>query len=70
MRGLRELTPAERVVAFAERGIQLYVVGESLRATCEPEVEPLLAAARPVLRKHRSALVRYLQSLPMQLGER
>jgi len=70
MRGLRELTPAERVAAFAERGIRLYVVGKSLRASCEPEVEPLLAAARPVLGRHRSALVRYLQSPPMPEGER
>ena len=68
MMGLRELTPAERVMAFAERGIRLYIVGESLRATCEPEVEPLLAEARPALRKHRSALVRYLQSLTTPQG--
>lgn len=60
MRGSRELTPAERVAAFAERGIGLYVVGGSLRARCEPELVLLLDAARPVLCWHRSALVRYL----------
>jgi len=69
MKGSRELTPAERVAAFAERGIGLYVVGSSLRARCEPELASLLDAARPVLRWHRSELVRYLQSLSAPRGE-
>lgn len=68
MTGLRALSPAERVAALAARGIQLYVDGQSLRARCEPEVAPLLEAARPTLAKHRADLVRWLQTLDARAG--
>lgn len=68
MKVLRDLTPAERVDALAARGIQLYVVGDSLRVRCEPEVAPLLEAARPALTKHRADLVRWLQTRGARAG--
>lgn len=63
MNGLRDLSAAERVDAFAARGIMLYAVGASLRARYAPESAPLLEAARPALAKHRVAIVGYLRSL-------
>lgn len=62
MKGLRDLTPAERVDRFAADGIELYVVGASLRARCTPAAVRLLEAARPVLAKHRAALVQEIRA--------
>lgn len=61
MTGLRTLSAADRVAALAERGIMLYVDGVSLRARCEPDVAPLLEAARPMLAKHRAEIVEWLR---------
>jgi len=61
MTDIRELSAAERVDALAARGVMLYLVGGSLRARCEPEVAPLLEAARPMLAKHRAGIVEWLR---------
>ena len=61
---LRLLSPADRLAAFAARGIMLYLnpTGD-LRATCEPESALVLAAAVPSLKHHKPGLVAALQRM-------
>lgn len=55
------MTPQERLDALAARGVQVYL-GEhrDLRARCEPELAPVLAAALPAIRQHKDAIVEHL----------
>jgi len=51
------------VAGLAARGVELYVVGQSLRARCAPEDAQVLDAARPMLARNRIEIVRWFLTL-------
>lgn len=68
---MRQLSAAERVDALIARGVVLYVDGDGqLRARCEPCFAHVLDAAKPSIRRHRAAIIEYLNGLIQPKSER